>query len=374
VVAEGAFLPDPLRSEVALRQETYRLAADAQEALGRLDMGIRRVPNLSRWVRHALRAEARSSAAFDGVVTLPQEVYVAGLPGAPAVDARLDRYLRACTIAVDAARGGRPIDVALLGRLSAVVSGTSQDAEPWRTVPGWVGGPRSEDAYLVAAPPGPELQVATEQWCSWVEEQREMPLLVKITLAYFQFSVLSPFPGAAHLARLVITYELLRSGALAEPALPISAWMRRHHQMLPKLVRGVVDRKDFDALVTFLATGVRETCEAEIARITTACETYAGLVAQFSRKTAMVHVLEALVADPAMDLQEIAETCDVTPTHAATLARQLEKAEIVQVLDSKTLEQRAKDNSYRKVIQLTPRIKQLLSLDLHPGTTGLDRA
>lgn len=365
--AEGAFIPDPLRSEVVLRQDTYRIAADAQAALGRLDMGTRQVPNPSRWMLRALRDEARSSAAFDQVVTLPQEVYVAGLPGAPAVDVRLDRYLRACTMAVDAARSGRPIDVALLARLSATVSGSPANGEePWRAVPGWLGGPRPEDAYLVVAPPGAELRVATEQWCSWLEEQREMPLLVKITLAYFQFNLLSPFPGSPHLARIVITYELLRAGALGEPALPISTWMRRHHQVLPRLVRGVVDRQDFDALVTFLATGVRETCEEEIAKITAACDAYADLVARFSRKTAMMVLLEALVAAPAMDLQEIAVTCDITPTHAATLARQLENANIVQVLDSRTLEHQAGEGSYRKVIHLAPRIMRLFNLNLPP--------
>lgn len=367
---EGAFLPDPLPTEVELRQDSYRVAADAQEALGRLDMAARQAPNPARWVRHALRAEARAWAAFDGVVTLPQEAYVLSLPGGPPVDVRLERYMRACTIAVENAKRGRPIDVALLTRVSMAVSGTSCEEAMWRTGHGWLGGPRPADAFLGVTPPGPELLVATEQWCSWLEEQGEMPLLVKSALAFFQYCVLSPFPAATHMARFVLIYEALRVEALGEPALPISVWVRQHHRILPELIRGVVDRRDFDALVVFFATGVRETCEAMIARVEAARRAYTELADRVSRKTAVLRVIEALVADPAMNLQEIAEVAEVTATHAATLARQLETDGIVRILDSRTLEHHAEDNPYRKVIHLDPKIMRLLSpYGLPPATT-----
>lgn len=367
---KGAFLPDPLPSEVELRQGTYRAAAEAQAALGRLDMATRQVPNPARWARYALRLEARAWAAFDGVVTLPQEAYVLGLPGAPPADGRLDQYLRACGIAVNDAARGRPLDVASLARLSQVASGSSGEQEMWRTGHGWLGGPRPADAFLVAAPPGPELWVATEQWCSWVEEQREMPLVVKSALALFQYYVLSPFPGATHMARFVMTYEALRSQALREPALPISVWMRRHHRMLPELIVGVVDRQDFDSLVVFLATAVRETCDEMIARVEAARSAFTELAERVApRRTAVLQVLEALVADPAMDLHEVAEIGGITVTHAATLVRQLEAQEIVRLLDSRTLEQQAEDASYRKVIHLDPKIMRLLTpRALPPGT------
>ena len=350
-------------SEIVLRQKTWRDAAAAQEAMGRLDERVRHVPGADMWAQQVFRREIRASASLDDVLVTTREAYLVDEThsgGHP-----LAGYLRAGVEVAGAARAGRPLTVELLGRISAVMHGPADDdIDRWRTGPAWLGGPRPQDAYLLVAPPGAEMWVAAEQWCSWTRTQDELPVVVKAVVAFVQFLLLSPFPGAGHLARLALLHELMVAGVLSAPVLPLSGWVYRQRERLPSLVRGVVERGGFDELVSFLATGIRSVCAEEEFRIDKARAVVSGMADRFARKTSMATLVEALGVTPAMTLRQVADTCGVSLSQAANLARRLQSEGVVESIDLDSLRYQSDDAAYRKVI-FVPEVLHVL-LDIIP--------
>src|ERR1044071_9405032 len=72
----GAFLPDPLPSEVTLHNATWTAASAAQEMLGRLDVSVQEFPRAARWVRQAILREIHASAPLDDVMVPRREALV----------------------------------------------------------------------------------------------------------------------------------------------------------------------------------------------------------------------------------------------------------------------------------------------------------
>ena len=351
---------------VRLRPRTLQCASDAQGALGELNMAAMGLHNRSRWADSVMQLEMRYSAAHDGVITLTREAQAVGLRGAvlPVADERLSRYLKSSQLGVDAAKRGRPTEMMLLERLSAALTGAAEgEAPPWREQPWWQGGLRPEHAYLAAAPPGTNLQEMATRWCTWYNEQQDMMAVVKITLAYFLLTTIAPFPGSGHLARGMLTTELIRLGVLRDPVLPISKWLCQHRIALPDLIRGVIERNDLDALVIFVARGIHTICNEEVTRINSAKSAFDELLDRFARKGSMTTLLKALVINPVTNHAKIAETCNVTTGHAMSMARKLQKAGVVQILDARTLEHQSEYNAYGKVI-FAPDFMRRLGLSL----------
>lgn len=364
---KGAFVPPrlPRVSQLTLRLSTCRHLAEAQEALGRLDAASLRLPSRAGLVRLTRHRDARASAAMDGIFVSTRAALAADLPGSvtPEVDERLLPYLDVAEEATAAMRDHRPIDLALLGQLTSIMAGAPvSGVVPWRRQPGWLGGPDPRDAYLITTPPGATLRTRTNQWCDWIARDHEMPLVAKGALAHFQFTVLAPFIGSAHLARVYLTMEILRSGVLGDAVLPISAWLRRKHREYARHLRGVVDRGDLDAWMTFMATVIRLACEQQIHLITELERVHERMRRKFKRLDAMERLLDGLIGYPVINNAQIASLCDVSPGYAQTLARRLQNAGIAEVLDTKTFEYHPDDNSYGKVI-FCPEIVRLLSVD-----------
>lgn len=351
--ARGAFLPDPLPSQVTLRQKTLRDAADAQEAVARLDTRMRGMPAEKEWVYQVFRREMRASALLDGVMIASRQALLA--------DARADTgqdeavrlflgYVRAGVEMAEVAHDHRRLTPDLLGRLSAGMFGDDVgDGLRWRTEHHWLSGPELDGAYVIVAPPGPEMWVATEQWCTWMCAQNEMLVLVKVALAFVHFLLLSPFPGSTHLGRLMIGHELMVTGVLSEPVLPISEWLYRHRQQFSSVLQGVVDRGDLDALVGFLADGVRKVCREEEVRVAAVWARGETLRRHYNRQTSIGNLAEALAYRPVMNLRQISEVCGVSLSQAATLARQLQDDGFAQSLDPDTLGGHD-DDVYRRII------------------------
>ncbi|TDV55124.1 Fic family protein [Actinophytocola oryzae] len=339
------------------------MAAAAEQKLGRLDVVTQHMPVRKHWVEQTMRREALASARLDEWLITVREAYALDLKQpAQDRDTPLRGYLRSGIAVVKAAKRGRPLDVDLMGRLSSVTTGGRGDEPlPWRTTTAWLGGSSPAAAYLIVAPPGAELRVGTEQWCSWVREQKEMPLIVKITAALLQFMLLSPFPRSGHLARLAVTHELLRTRTLSAPVLPLSEWLHRHQDELPRIVRGVVESHDLDTAVSFVAACVSEVCEVEIARIESARRQSAEVLRKFTRRTAVVRAIQALYAKPMMGLSEIESVCKVSDSQAAKVIRQLQEAGVVEPLDMASFRQHTTDTPYRKTV-FVPSIMRVLGL------------
>jgi hypothetical protein len=349
----GAFLPRPLPSMVRLQPQTYRILAEAEQALGRLDEAAARLPNRAGLVRLAQLRDVHGSGELGGVFGALRELLLADLPGAvgaPAVDLELGRYLRANDEAVAWVRAGGAITLALLGQLGAILDGEAEtlgvfDGDDvtevaWRTWPGWLGGPDPGDAYLVTVPPGAELQTSGMQWSAWVDSGCEAPLVARVALGHYQLSVLSPVAHADHLSRLYITLALIREGALRDPLLPVSEWLSRHRDEYREHILGMVHEGDLDGFLVFFAAGVASLCRGQLRFIESAeriSEEHLGRLGR--RMDGIVRVTRDLAATPLTTNLQIAQRCGITVQQAASLTKQLLRLGVVRSLNGRNYRQ-----------------------------------
>jgi hypothetical protein len=373
---EGAFLPRPLPSMVRLQPQTYRILAEAEQAIGRLDEAAARLPNRTQLVRLAQLRDVHGSGELGGVFAALRELLLADLPGAgdaPAVDENLRRFLRANDEAVAWVRGGGSINLALLSQLSSILDGATDvlgfmDGDDvtevdWRTEPGWLGGPDAEDAFLLTVPPGAELQTSGMQWSAWVDSGCEAPLLARVALGHYQLYVLSPVAHADHLSRLYITLALIREGALADPLLPVSEWLSRHRDEYRERILGMVHKGDLDGFLVFFANGIEDLCRGQLRFIKRAeqiSEEHLGRLGR--RMDGIVRVTRDLAATPLTTNLQIAQRCGISVQQAASLTKQLMRLGVVRSLNGR---------SYRQVFTV-PDVMNLFELSYPTPPDGDD--
>lgn len=262
LIHEGAFRPAPLREDITLRRTTYRVAARAEQWLGRLDEAAARLPNRGALVRVTQLREAESSLELNGLFFALSELVAMDLPDVDVrtrVDPRVLRLRRADDDAVERVRCGEPVARTLLCRTAPILANlpVSDDADvmdriPWRTGHGLLGGPR--DPYLLGVPPGPELHAGVAEWLTWMDAASDLPLVVRLALGHYQLAVLTPVVNTEHLSRLLIPLVLIRTETMRDQILAPSMWFSRRNREYREHLRAVVDTGDLDTWVTFFAT------------------------------------------------------------------------------------------------------------------------
>jgi hypothetical protein len=349
----GAFLPRPLPSMVRLQPQTYRILAEAEQAIGRLDEAAARLPNRAGLVRLAQLRDVHGSGELGGVFAALRELLLADLPGAvgePAVDLNLQRYLRANDEAVTWVRAGGSLNLALLSQLGAIIDGSLEslgfiDGDDvtevnWRKWPGWLGGPEPRDAYLLTVPPGAELQTSGMQWSAWVDSGCEAPLLARVALGHYQLSVLSPVAHADHLSRLYITLALIREGALRDPLLPVSEWLSRHRDEYRDRILDMVHKGDLDGFLVFFASGIAALCHGQLRFIERAeriSEEHLGKLGR--RMDGIVRVTRDLAATPLTTNLQISRRNGITVQQAAALTKQLVRLGVIRSMNGRNYPQ-----------------------------------
>ncbi|WP_104482909.1 Fic/DOC family N-terminal domain-containing protein [Actinokineospora auranticolor] len=331
--AEGAFTPWPLPSELDLSQRTYRLLADGQEMLGRLDEAAARLATLSPLVRSTQVREVQLSAQLDGISAALLEVLVSLLPGVKPgnkVTPKVSRYLRASDTGFAALRAGADIDGELMSEVAAAFADTGT-TDVWRTDHAWLGG---TEAFLLASPPGVETKVAFEQFVTWSAAESDLTVLAKVALGTYLLEVLRPFRyGNGHIARLYVGLELTRSRVLRGQVLPISTWINRNLTAYRAQVRRVADTGEYEPWIAFFAAGVAEVCRDELALIRTLRQTHQDLEPKLKRRTGNIRkVFNGLLATPVTNHRQIAEIHGISNKNANDVCGRLVDAGVLESL------------------------------------------
>ena len=122
-----------------------------------------------------------------------------------------------------------------------------------------------DEARFVPPPPGDQLRYSLRDWQDWLDVEHDLPVVVSCALAHYQFETLHPFgDGNGRVGRLVLVLQLLRSGALPEPALTISPWLLKRRDRYQSLLLSTSISGDWNPLVTFFSQALREQCDAHV--------------------------------------------------------------------------------------------------------------
>lgn len=268
----SSFVPRPLppAPPLALTPDLQDLSDRANRALGRLDGLAQLLPDRPLFLYLYVRKEAVLSSQIEGTQSSLSDLLAyesQATPGVPLDDVReVSRYVVALDHGLARLREGFPLSVRLLREIHAVLLAGGRGAErtpgELRTSQNWIGGTRSGNALFVppAAHAVADCLAALERFLH--DDPRRTPILVKAALAHVQFETIHPFlDGNGRLGRLLVTLLLCAEGALTEPMLYLSLYLKAHRQLYYELLQQVRLEGDWEAWLRFFLDGVITTAE-----------------------------------------------------------------------------------------------------------------
>jgi Fic family protein len=264
-----AFLPASLPPEppIDLDDPIRGLLSEADYALGRLDGAVLTLPNPDLFVFMSVRKEAVLSSQIEGTQSSLQNLLAAEArlhdPDAPSDVGEVVNYVRAMSHGLQR-MSTQPISVGLIREIHAVlmegVRGGGLAPGVLRTSQNWIGpgGSTLGEATFVPPPPD-EVPRALGDLERFLNQDDDLPVLVKVGLAHAQFETIHPFlDGNGRVGRLLVTLLLTERGKLARPVLYLSHYFRRHRAEYYERLQAVRDTGDWEGWLAFFLTGAIE--------------------------------------------------------------------------------------------------------------------
>ncbi len=322
-----AFIPLPLPPSPPLVLTGGRqiLLERATLALGRLDSISELLPNPRLFLYSYVRREAVYSSQIEGTQSSLSDLLLFEMqeaPGAPLDDVQeVSNYIRAMELGMARMREGLPLSNRLLREMHAalMLKGRGGEKLPgeFRRSQNWIGGARPGNAHFVPPPPW-EVDAcmgALERFLH--DETTGLPSLLKAALAHVQFETIHPFlDGNGRLGRLLIALLLHHSGALSQPLLYLSLYLKRHRTAYYDLLDRVRTTGDWEAWVDFFLEGVEQTAREAVRtarRLVDLFEADTLRCSQSGRAAANVlRVLAALRQRPVVTLTHLRDAHQIT--------------------------------------------------------------
>jgi Fic family protein len=339
---QPAFLPPPLPTAVDLSRDSVRALDRAALALGELKGAGQWMSNPYLLIRPFLRREAVLSSKIEGTQASLSDLIVfeaeAEVPRSPMPEDvhEVANYVRAVELGLASTY---PPTLGLIEELHASllrgVRGETATPGAFRRLQNWIGqaGSPIEQASYVPPPPA-HLDAALEQLESYLGSDVDIPPLVRIALAHYQFEAIHPFlDGNGRVGRLLITLMLVGERLVSQPLLYLSAFFERNRAMYYERLAGMSMHARQDEWITFFLEGVHEQARDAVARARRLFElhrTYQQRL-QTARGSALpLRLVDQLFLSPAITVPQARETLGVTYRAAAQHVTRLEDAGILR--------------------------------------------
>jgi Fic family protein len=235
----------------------------------------------------------------------------------------------------------RPITVGLVERLQGLlVAGTPSERRD--------AGRIHQDQVLIGArdrpitesrfippPPGAALHAAMTDWMAWVRDPpADLPPVVRAAMAHDQFETLHPFfDGNGRIGRLLIAMSPMRDAVLREPILVVSPWFEARRDDYQDGLIQLSLTGDWDAWITFFATGVAAAADTTRNRVEQLLIWRADALARV-RAAGISGVGERVAGDligsPIVRAPAVARQHGVTPQGAMLALRRLAELGLVR--------------------------------------------
>jgi Fic family protein len=336
----SAFVPAALPPELEWTPRLIRVLSDADRLVGRLAGEGGRMANPHLLLRPFVRREAVLSSRIEGTQATLGELLAAE---AGAVVERSPEDLREVGNYVTALEYGilrlkkLPLCVRLVRelheKLMTEVRGENAVPGHFRTTQNWIGKPGStlETASYIPPPPG-EVETCLAAWEKFLHES-ELPPLVTIALAHYQFEAIHPFlDGNGRVGRLLITLFLIERNILPAPLLYLSAFFEASRREYYEGLRAVSERGAWQEWLEYFLQGIARMSEDAVSRTTRIND----LLAEWRKKVAgeststPLRVIELLASNPFITTTSVSNRLGVAFTTIQRAIERLEGNGIVQ--------------------------------------------
>ncbi len=325
--AVRAFVPSPLPPVPALElSAALQVALErATLALGRLDSMSLLLPDPQRFLYAYVRREAVLSSQIEGTQSSLSDLLLFELdelPGTPFDDVvEVSNYVAALEHGMARLAEGFPLCNRLLREMHVhlMSRGRGADKAPgeFRRSQNWIGGTRPGNARFVPPPPL-EVEPCMAALEAFIQVQNhDMPVLLKAALAHVQFETIHPFlDGNGRLGRLLIALLLHEAGALRQPLLYLSLYLKQQRSLYYELLGRVRTEGDWEAWVIFFLEGVEQTAQDALQTARRLADLFTQDVARVQASgrgaSTALRVLDVLRQRPLTTLRQLAPSAGIT--------------------------------------------------------------
>lgn len=263
-----AYIPRPLPPTPPLDVASLlREIETANQALGRLDGITSILPAPPLFIYMYIRKEALLSSQIEGTQSSLSDLLLFEHDELPMVALddvqEVSNYVAAMGHGLKRLQEGFPLSLRLIREIHEILlakgRGASKSPGEFRRSQNWIGGSRPGNALFVP-PPVDEVMPCFDALERYLHDRSVHPVLIRAALAHVQFETIHPFlDGNGRLGRLLITLMLCAEGALKEPILYLSLFLKANRQQYYELLQAVREKGDWEAWVTFFLRGVTET-------------------------------------------------------------------------------------------------------------------
>lgn len=338
-----AFYPELTARSVDLSPAALRQLDSATGAVHRLGGVGRLLPNPHLLIGPHLRLEAVLSSRIEGTRTDVTQLlrFEAGeLPSREdAHDAHEVRnYVLAMEHGLRRASEGFPMSTRLFREMHAIlledVRGQHRQPGELRESPVWIGGTSLNNAVFVP-PPREEMRDALADLERFLHET-ELPLLVQLGIAHYQFEVIHPFlDGNGRIGRLMIPIMLVLRGVLPQPLLYLSAFFEQNRSQYYDLLLRTSQQGDLEPWLVFFLRGVERQARDAEERTVRLVELQHQLREELlheGKPNSVVRLAEHLFATPVVTGARVERMLDVTrPTAYAAIDALVERGDLIEI-------------------------------------------
>ena len=263
-----AFIPPPLPPMPELQLGGLHRHLDrANQGLGHLNGMTKLLPDIRFLLYLYVRKEALVSSQIEGTQSSFADLLLFEndeVPHVPVEDVEeVSNYVAAMQHGLRRLDGGFPLSLRLIREMHAILlrggRGANKTPGEFRRTQNWIGGGRPGNASFVPPPPERMMECLDSFERFFHDEKHRLPVLVEAGLVHVQFESIHPFlDGNGRLGRLLITLLLCAKGALTEPLLYPSLYLKTNRSQYYDLLQRVRTEGAWEDWLAFFLEGVAE--------------------------------------------------------------------------------------------------------------------
>ena len=323
-VEYSSFVPAglPPNPPIELDSETVALLVNANKQLMHLEMISSQIPDVDLFVAMYVRKEALMSSQIEGTQATLEDVLD------PTIDSNVNldvgeviNYVKAINYSIDRLCE-LPISNRLIREAHAILMtgsrGYGKSPGEFRRSQNWLGGIGSTintASYIPPAPP--EMDIAMSDLEKYINSDGQEDLLIKAGLIHYQFDTIHPFlDGNGRIGRLLIVLFLISKGALTNPVLYISYYLKMNRLEYYDRLTEVRHNDNYEQWIRFFLRAVyessREAAET-IKKLSELHENNSIMIQSLgrSRKTAL-KLLKYIEANPIIEIGRTSNSLDLS--------------------------------------------------------------
>lgn len=337
-----SFIPNKINVEWTwVDPKINSLLSEADQKIGSLNAFSLYVPDVDIFIRMHIVKEATQSSRIEGTKTEVEEVLLKNeelLPEKRNDWKEVQNYIEAMNHSISMLEK-LPVSTRLIKESHKIllqsVRGEHKTPGEFRKSQNWIGGATINDAVFIPPPQTevPELMSDLESFL--LNENINVPPLIKAALAHYQFETIHPFlDGNGRIGRLLITLFLVSSGVLSKPTLYLSDYFEKHRNLYYDNLNNVRAANNLTQWIKFFLVAVIETSKRGIQTFNQILalkeEIENDRIISLGKKLPKAKkLINYLYGNPILSSADITQKLNVTPATANSLIEDFIKLRIL---------------------------------------------